>query len=142
LPLPWMLQTETQEGHMGAEIAGRLLSLENVGGVWKGKGVYLDSCCGCEGAELARSGTIRGASADIAVLAGEVQAMDADPETGETPIRMTITKGEILGGTQCPFPAFADSQITVGEDQEPDEDDQPVSVPPHIEEVQTLTAAG
>lgn len=138
LPLPWMLQTETDEKHRGACIAGRITKLTNNNGTWEGSGFYLDSEDGCEGAHLAETQTMPGCSADIAVIDGEIEALldDAGEATGA--YRQIITKGEIMGGTQTPFPAFADAKVQVGNEIEPDEDDQPIAVDPHVE---TITAA-
>jgi hypothetical protein len=125
LPLPFMLQCETDEKHKGARIQGRMDTCELQGDTWFATGIYI-GYTGAEGAELARTKQIPGVSADIAASDIEMVVVELDDEGMPLKYVMQVNAGEIMGLTQTPFPAFADAIIEVGETTNPDPDVYPV----------------
>lgn len=139
-PLPFMVQTINDEGHKGSELGGRIDSVTRVPigefdnpnydlsdlpdstiVIW-GEGVFDSSEAGQNGLRIIENGG--GVSVDMSV--SEVQLLD--PETFE-PVDMeeldimqilfgggdflTGIKGQIMGATALPFPAFEDAIIQV-----------------------------
>jgi hypothetical protein len=67
LPLTLMAMTETQEGHDGAQVAGRIDDIWRDGDMIRASGVFDDSEYGHEIARMVGDGVLRGVSVDIAV---------------------------------------------------------------------------
>lgn len=133
LPLSLMAQVETADGHMGAKLAARIDEIWNVNGkdgetgdpnvteIW-GRGPFDSSEFGQEVARLVDEKFLTGVSIDFAVS----ESMLLDPKTFE-PIDteqmdiadlldgdyLTGLKGTIMGATLVPFPAFADTRVSV-----------------------------
>lgn len=135
LPLSLMAQFETQPGHDGARIAGRIDSIEVAqasAGTWTGMafvatGVFDDGPDGTEdgrnAARLAREGFLRGVSIDLAIEEVELRTADNEPiapDDEEALIEamfgggiQAVTRGSIMGATITPFPAFAEAGVTL-----------------------------
>jgi len=142
LPLTLMAMIETPEfgGHGGAQVAGRMDTMEKDGkadmnGKALSKGVTAVRSTGVfdeegdRGSETARmvdDETMRGISIDLAVhewafrdpetgeLIDPEEATDADWERafmGE--LEFAVIDGEIMAATVCPTPAFADARIAI-----------------------------
>lgn len=152
LPLPFMLLTETGERHDGAEICGRIDSFVLEGDVWYARGRYNADECGWRAAELAVSRSLRGVSLDVAVIDGQI-ITDLDDEGMPIRTRQEVMVGEIMGATQCPFPAFAEAEVLVPNppagmvtpDEEPEDPPDQVVFPigpGSSEEPEVLVAAG
>lgn len=127
MPLSLMIQTVTAEGHMGAELGGRIDEIwrkENGDGeieIW-GRGPFDSSDVGREGARLVEEGFLTGVSLDLAIS----EAVALHPETYE-PLEtdemdflefligdfVTGLKGKIMGATLVPFPAFPDAKVSI-----------------------------
>ncbi len=129
LPLTLMAQTQTAEGHMGAEVAGKITE------IWReprddlgegavaimGRGVFDAGEMGQEAARMVEDEVLRGVSLDLSVTAAEM----LDPETLQpvdeeldmiqmlTGDFITGIRGEILGATLCAFPAFRDATVAI-----------------------------
>lgn len=142
LPLTLSAMIETTEGgHIGAEVCGRIDRIwrDDAAGVIRAEGVFDSGEYGSEIARLVGEQTLRGISVDLAIHEYEIGArgdyFDADgnwaskeaavdqeepsildlllgPEEGEDTI-FVVTKAVIGMTTVCPFPAFADSTISV-----------------------------
>lgn len=119
LPLPFMYLTTKTYGHDGAQLGGSIenlvrdpdlanqlaeagfLSLADGALLLIGEGSYADTPEGEELRGLINSQQLRFVSADTEILeAEEVYPMDG----GDGILRMT--RGNIIGATACPFPAF------------------------------------
>lgn len=142
LPLTLMSMIETPEfgGHAGAQVAGRMDTMEkdsklNMDGdalpsdvtAVRSTGVFdMEGDRGEETQRMVEDETMRGISIDLAVIEWAFR----DPETGELidPNEMTdeqwekawygeyefaVVEGEIMAATVCPTPAFADARIAI-----------------------------
>lgn len=131
LPLSLMAQTETAAGHDGAQLAARIDEIWRVEGedeqgrpvteIW-GRGPFDSSEFGAEIGRLVEEEFLRGVSVDFAAK----ETFLLDPETydvidtedmgledllgGEY---LTGIKGTIMGATLVPFPAFAETRVSV-----------------------------
>lgn len=132
LPLTLMAQKVTDEGHKGAEVAGKITEISRVdrpdlgeGAVAIiGRGVFADTDEGREASQLLADEVLRGVSIDFAASAAHM----LDPETLEIvdPDEMDLAdllggqfvrgfEGDIMGATLCPFPAFEDATMQIVE---------------------------
>ena len=76
-----MCQTETQPGHDGAEVCGRIDRIWRDGSNIMGEGIFDAGEFGLEAARLVTDQVLRGVSVDLAVLEYEIQAApDSDDE--------------------------------------------------------------
>jgi len=128
LPLTLMAQTITAEGHMGAEVCGKITS------IWKkpcpelgdgviaimGSGEFSDELMGPTAASLVEEQVLRGVSVDIAPSRRVVLDADTLEEVPEGTMDMEKyvdggylvgVEGEVMGATLVPFPAFADAKV-------------------------------
>jgi hypothetical protein len=138
-PLALMAMTVTSEGgHVGAELCGQIQKIwrDEVAGLIRASGVFDSGEYGTEIARLVDDRTLRGVSVDLAVQKwdrspstdwfnedGEwAPKPDADREQvspldllyGEDLISVVLA-AEIGMTTVCPFPAFGEAQIAVGD---------------------------
>lgn len=131
LPLTLMAMLETQDGHDGARVAGRIDRIWREGNLVRGEGVFDESEFGDEIARMVAEGVLRGVSVDIAireyeiVSRAEIEANDGEvPDDGaevdlidllfgEGDVVFLVTDGVIGAVTVCPFPAFADAEIAL-----------------------------
>lgn len=141
LPLTLMAMIETSEGgHIGAEIAGRIDAIwrDEAAGLIRAKGVFDSGEYGAMIAGLVEDQTLRGVSVDLAInryetgpkgdwfddqgnWAPKETAAQEDPETPDLldlysdDIIAVILDAEIGMTTVCPFPAFAEAKIAMGD---------------------------
>ena len=106
-PLSLMLQTETQGGHDGAVIAGRIDRIWRDGNNIMAAGVLDTGPNGLEAARLIKDGTLTGVSIDGAVLSQD------DLTYSEDDGMLIFHRIEIMGATVTPFPAAPDAKIKV-----------------------------
>lgn len=151
LPLPVLAQTMNPVGgggHDGAEVIGRLDTLERVEGpsvisretgepfpegsfVWRGEG-YVDP--EAVGTKLALKRYLTGNSADLTEVEVEFQYENSDGEEEDMPsavvepTRTSVTKGRIAATTLVPIPAFADAYVTLGGQLIEPADDMPEDI--------------
>lgn len=132
LPLSILAQSRNPDGgsgHDGADVIGRLDTLERVPGpsvisketglpfpegtfVWRGTGVMGRNT---PATEIVVDGYLRGNSADLVAVEAE---FDYDEATDTETVRMT--SGKIAATTLVPIPAFADGYLTIdGEETAP-----------------------
>lgn len=81
-----------------------------------GKGFFLPNDDGMYFAELVEAMGRMGVSADIAVNQQEMQVDQFDDDGWPIDMSSILTDGTIMGGTVCPFPAFAGCYIVLGDD--------------------------
>lgn len=131
LPLTLMAQFETQPGHDGAQIAGRIDTIE-VGdasyGDWSGQGFNATGTFdagefGLEAHRMVTEQVLRGVSVDLAVDEVEMRTADNEPideDDEEAWLEayfgdgiMVVTRGQIMGATLTPFPAFEEASVAV-----------------------------
>jgi 2'-5' RNA ligase len=138
LPLPILAQTRNPEGgdgHAGADVIGRLDTLERVDGsevidketgkpfgegvfVWRGTG-FIDP--EAAGTKLAQKGYLTGNSADLSDV--EAEFLFDESEDGEGVQQIRMTSGKIAATTLVPIPAFAQAYVQIdGETVEPNEE--------------------
>lgn len=130
LPIPFMAQFQTADGHEGAHIAGKITEVwwqdseeDGVIEIW-GEGPFDSGEMGQEAARLAEEDVLIGVSIDLA----PTERLLLDPETYEPvdPDEMDLLealfggvgfltgfKGKIMGATLVPFPSFEDARIDV-----------------------------
>lgn len=134
LPLPLLLQLETDDGHRNSVVVGRILELEHrPEGVWA-RGDFLPADQFPESAravELLRAGVV-GPSVDLDAVKYEHRNPDGTPfniadydaclEAGGDcpPPEMVVTDGRISAVTLVAIPAFAEARLAL--DEEPDEE--------------------
>ena len=115
-PLPLMGLSETNDGgHNGAVICGRIDKVWRTGSNICASGFFDTSEDGLEFARLVETGMIKGVSADIADTTSEVTVTEIGEDGFPTATADTITTGELMGSTICPFPAFAGAYIVLGD---------------------------
>lgn len=114
-PLPYMLQTETEIGHFGAELAGAFTHVERQGSKVWGYGFLDDSEAGWRARDILESHGSYGISIDMGAMDADIEC--ADEEDYDT-CQLTVHAGEIIGATGTPFPAFAESFSEMDPDQE------------------------
>jgi hypothetical protein len=130
-PLTLMAQTVNEEGHKGAEVAGRIERIwkeerpdlgEGVVAVM-GEGEFDTAQFGREIARMVKEGTLSGVSVDFGVQ----EAALRDPESGEIVdpqdleladvlfgnLEHAVLKAEIGAATVVPMPAFKDAAIAL-----------------------------
>jgi hypothetical protein len=110
-PLPLMLQTRTDVGHMGAEIAAVIETIHRDGNDIIGEGRYDTSTVGIEAARLAANKVMRGISVDPGDVEFDVEIEEMDDDGFPTKVLARFTHMTILGATQTPFQAIGSSQI-------------------------------
>jgi 2'-5' RNA ligase len=132
LPLTLMAQKVTDEGHKGAEVAGKIVEIRreqrsDLGDdavAIIGRGVFADTEEGLEAATLLADEVLRGVSIDFAPTATHL----LDPETLEILDEDSLDvmdllggqfvrgfEGKIMGATLCAFPAFEESTMEIVE---------------------------
>lgn len=145
LPLTLMAMIETQPGHDGAQVSGRIDRIWRDGANVMGEGVFDAGEFGQDIARMVGDGTLRGVSVDIAILAMEVtyrsnvldadgnwiakpaDVQEADDDEGLDPpalpdspregdeLMLVVWRGKIGAATVCPFPAFEHASIELAE---------------------------
>jgi hypothetical protein len=136
LPLTLMAMIETQPGHDGAQVSGRIDRIWREGSMLLAEGVFDEGEFGQEIARMVADGTLRGISVDLAIRQFEVgkitdyldddgnwisdgAAADSEPDLvdmlmGDEGDAVFVVTDAIIGAvTVCPFAAFADATISL-----------------------------
>jgi 2'-5' RNA ligase len=122
LPLSLMAMDETGPGgHEGAQVSGRIDTIERQGAEIWGSGVFDTGEFGQKICRMVGEQTLRGNSVDLAVLAYEYRNAETgealsdeelmDAFFGDIPILFAVTEGVIMASTVCPTPAIAGAEI-------------------------------
>lgn len=149
LPLPLLWQPNSQQGHDGSVVVGRIDTLKRVaGGLGEATGVFDTSPIAQEAVRLIRNGFLRGVSADLDKFEAKVKAKKGESAKGDgvgeganeaakkdaeeviKPDEMTITKGRVMAATIVAKPAFQEASILIDEEPEPLPDGDHVLAPP------------
>lgn len=153
-PLPLMLQTVNEGGHYGAELAGSMIDVgrDDSSQIYSA-GTLDASEAGQRALEVLGDRQRYGISADLGQMDVEYECVELDGDGYCVAERMEVTRGELIGATMTPFPAFAESYIELdGGDAaeapaeepatEPAEDDAEASAQAASAQALVLMAAG
>lgn len=109
--LPLMLQTETEIGHYGAELAGFIEDLTGLGyrGTPDASGRFYATDCGVQARNMLQGGRVFGVSVDPGpATEATFECTEYDPEEGYcTDGVYQFSTYEVIGLTATPFPGFA-----------------------------------
>jgi hypothetical protein len=109
--LPLMLQTETEMGHFGAELAGFHTAISVDAGTVHGSGRFYDNEAGAAFVGLLNGSTRFGVSVDPGEVDVEWRCIAQDEEGWCQEEEAAFTRYEVIGTTGTPFPAFANAAI-------------------------------
>lgn len=117
---PLMLQTSTDVGHFGAELAGFAVEVGlNAAGEPRAVGRFYDSERGREFRDMLLNDRTFGVSIDGGAAEVEPgECLEMDPEWGCLAQEMIFQSLEIMGLTGTPFPAFANARIRLATAEE------------------------
>lgn len=141
MPLPLLFQKQTSNGHDTAVVVGKITDATVDAGNIHATGEFLDTPEADEAKQLADEGLIR-PSVDLADMTIDWVVVDGDgnevdPEEDEPADDwreiMHVRSAEVIAATLVSKPAFANTNITLGDTKEADDDDK--------EEVEALTAS-
>ena len=147
LPLMALLENSAMGGHDKAFLAGTITSIERSGTTIMAKGNFHTTPEGEKACEALEQMGRMGLSADI----GDVESIMGQPipidiggpsifagdDEATDGVEETLIAGEIMGGTMCPFAAFPEAYIVLG-----DGSDMPAPIPlraPTAEEASVVT---
>lgn len=116
--LPLMLQTETDFGHFGAELAGFIEEVaegaEGGGGGTRSSGRFYDSEVGRQFRDMLQDGRRFGVSADPGPgTEAEFHCTEFEDDGWCLDGDMVFTAYEVIGLTGTPFPGFAKAYVTL-----------------------------
>ncbi len=122
LPLPLMCQTESSHGSgnpAGCKLVGQIVSATREGNQILGAGIFdMGGEAGCEAARLNDKQLLRWVSVDLEIIDYEIVYRDGDGPgdpleelLGGGDGIMRVTKGNLMGVTMVPFPAFPQAVI-------------------------------
>lgn len=123
MPLPLMLQMETQFGHTGAVIAGRFDSMAVDGDNVIAAGVLDTGFGGTEAERLMSNNMLTGVSVDLGEIEVETEILDVDSDGFPIDFLDRFVVWEVMGATLTPFPAFAGAALTLQIEEDEDTDD-------------------
>jgi hypothetical protein len=113
MPRPiFLMDTQSEGGHLGARIAGRLDSVEVKGKVVSGDGWLLDNETGRNAAMYLETKCITGNSVDLADVAADIVAYTAE-DSDEERMGVSFSKASIGATTLVGIPAFPDATAEV-----------------------------
>lgn len=133
--LPLMLQTETEVGHFGAQLAGFLETVRVDGTTPRASGRFYDSDAGRAFRDLLLGGRVFGVSVDAGHVAAEWECLEEDEEGWCVEETVRFLEYEIIGLTGTPFPAFARAAIRLAGETAEETDEET----PEVEEEATIT---
>ncbi len=108
--LPLMLQTTTEMGHFGAELAGFMVELhDNV--TPHATGRFYDSEAGRKLRDMLLGGRRFGVSVDPGHVVAEWECLEEDDDGWCINDKITFLEYTIIGLTATPFPGFAEAAI-------------------------------
>jgi hypothetical protein len=109
--LPLMFQDRTDMGHFGAELAGYIGALSDVGGTIHAEGRFYDTEQGRAARDLLLGGRRFGVSVDPGAVEATWECVAEDDDGWCTEERIDFQAYEVIGLTMTPFPAFASAAI-------------------------------
>jgi hypothetical protein len=114
-PLPLTAQFETDEGHDGGRIVGRIDSVTRDGSTITAQGVFDTSPDGLEAARRVGASMFRGVSVDIVDATTTETVTELDPDGFPIGFSLLVESGVIAGWCITPIPAFEGCFIVLGD---------------------------
>jgi hypothetical protein len=105
LPLPLTWQRASGEGHDGSTVVARIDSIERVGNMMHGEGVFIDT---------PETDEVVGLIAEFGRFGVSVDADDSEFEFDEEENKVTFTSARIASASLVSIPAFASAYVALG----------------------------
>ena len=130
LPLPFLWQIKTGQGHDGSVVVGKITQMERVeNGIGNAYGYFDTGEYGKEAERLVRNGFIRGVSADLDMFEAKEEKENASKEDSDQKVggtKMEITKARVMAVTLVPKPAYQECTIQLVDDARDNQEEQEV----------------
>jgi hypothetical protein len=144
LPLPFLWQIKTGEGHSGSVVVGTITKMERVeNGIGNAYGHFDTGEYGKEAERLVRGGFIRGVSADLDMFEAKEQDNaaedDADGKVGAG--KMKITKARVMAVTLVPKPAYQECKVVLVDEMGREQEEEVIQDGVYVEGVNPLDAS-
>ena len=144
LPLPFLWQIKTGEGHSGSVVVGTITGMERVeNGIGNAYGHFDTGEYGKEAERLVRGGFIRGVSADLDMFEAKEQENaaedDADGKVGAG--KMKITKARVMAVTLVPKPAYQECKVELVNEMGREQEEEVIQDGVYVEGVNPLDAS-
>jgi len=144
LPLPFLWQIKTGEGHSGSVVVGTITKMERVeNGIGNAYGHFDTGEYGKEAERLVRGGFIRGVSADLDMFEAKEHENaakdDADGKVGAG--KMKITKARVMAVTLVPKPAYQECKIELVDEMGLEQEEEVIQDGVYVEGVNPLDAS-
>jgi hypothetical protein len=144
LPLPFLWQIKTGEGHSGSVVVGTITKMERVeNGIGNAYGHFDSGEYGKEAERLVRGGFIRGVSADLDMFEAKEHENaakdDADGKVGAG--KMKITKARVMAVTLVPKPAYQECKVELVDEMGIEQEEEVIQDGVYVEGVNPLDAS-
>jgi hypothetical protein len=144
LPLPFLWQIKTGEGHSGSVVVGTITKMERVeNGIGNAYGHFDTGEYGKEAERLVRGGFIRGVSADLDMFEAKEHENaakdDADGKVGAG--KMKITKARVMAVTLVPKPAYQECKVELVDEMGIEQEEEVIQDGVYVEGVNPLDAS-
>jgi hypothetical protein len=144
LPLPFLWQIKTGEGHSGSVVVGTITKMERVeNGIGNAYGHFDTGEYGKEAERLVRGGFIRGVSADLDMFEAKEHENaakdDADGKVGAG--KMKITKARVMAVTLVPKPAYQECKVELVAEMGIEQEEEVIQDGVYVEGVNPLDAS-
>ena len=144
LPLPFLWQIKTGEGHSGSVVIGTILSMERVDqGIGNARGFFDTGEYGKEAERLVRGGFIRGVSADMDMFEADEEDENAGKDSNKKvgAGKMNITKARVMAVTLVPKPAFQECRVELADQSGQEQEEEVISDGVYVEGLNPLDAS-
>jgi hypothetical protein len=144
LPLPFLWQIKTGEGHSGSVVIGTILSMERVDqGIGNARGYFDTGEYGKEAERLVRGGFIRGVSADMDMFEADEEDENAENDSNKKvgAGKMKITKARVMAVTLVPKPAFQECRVELADQSGQEQEEEVISDGVYVEGLNPLDAS-
>jgi len=144
LPLPFLWQIKTGEGHSGSVVIGTILSMERVDqGIGNARGYFDTGEYGKEAERLVRGGFIRGVSADMDMFEADEEDENAENDSNKKvgAGKMNITKARVMAVTLVPKPAFQECRVELADQSGEKQEEEVISDGVYVEGLNPLDAS-
>lgn len=144
LPLPFLWQIKTGEGHSGSVVIGTILQMERVDqGIGNARGYFDTGEYGKEAERLVRGGFIRGVSADMDMFEADEEKESAENDSNKKvgAGKMNITKARVMAVTLVPKPAFQECRVELADQSGEMQEEEVISDGVYVEGLNPLDAS-
>jgi uncharacterized Zn ribbon protein len=144
LPLPFLWQIKTGEGHSGSVVVGTIISMERVEqGIGNARGYFDTGEYGKEAERLVRGGFIRGVSADMDMFEADEENENAENDSNKKvgAGKMKITKARVMAVTLVPKPAFQECRVELADQSGEEQEEEVISDGVYVEGLNPLDAS-